>query len=221
MRRLMMRRILEIVAIGLVLPAVVPRDALAQQFTGRSFGAIIHVGSIDTTVCDSGELPSTGGSLETILQDVRVGLVLTAGAMRAETHSTSVAAISHAYTVNLSVLPGTPAALTADAVPATVFVLCDGTAAELAFMNLVFGGMPVQVTGFNQTVVLPGVATLIINERINSTTPDGSEVTTTGLHLTLADGGEILVSRAHAAIRDCATVTVQPTSWSRLKALYD
>jgi len=214
-----MRHILAALAIGFVLPAVVPRDALAQQFSGRAFGAIIHVGSIDTTVCDSGELPSSGGSLETILQDVRVGSVLTAGAMRAETHSTS-AAISHAYTVKLSVLPGTPAALTADAVPATVIALCGGFVVELAFMNLVFGGVPIQTTGFNQTVVLPGVAMLIINELVNSTTPDGREITSTGLHLTLADGGEILVSRAHAAIRDCATVTVQPTSWSGFKALY-
>ena len=219
MKRLMMRRILEIVALGLVLPAVVPRDAFAEQFAGHSFGAIIHVSSIDTTVCDSGELPSSGGSLETIVQDVHVGSVLTAGVMRAETHSTS-AAISHAFTRELSVLPGTPAALTADAVPATVVALCDGFVVELASPNLVFGGVPVQVTGFNQTVVLPGVATLIINELINSPTPDGREITSTGLHLTLADGGEILVSRAHAAIRDCPTVTVQPTSWSGFKALY-
>jgi len=214
-----MRRIVAMLAIGLVLPAVVPRDAFAEQFTGRAFGAIIHVGAVDTTVCDSGELPSGGGSLETIVQDVHVGSVLTAGVMRAETHSTS-AAISHAYTVKLSVLPGTPAALTADAVPATVFALCGGTAVQIAFPNLVFGGVPVQVTGLNQTVVLPGVATLIINEFLNSITPDGSEITSTGLHLILADGGEILVSRAHAAIRDCATVTVQPTSWSGFKALY-
>jgi len=218
-KQLMMYRVLEIVAIGLLLPVLAPRNALAGQFSGRAFGAIIHVGSTDTTVCDSGELPSSGGSLETILQDVRIDSVLTAGAMRAETHSTS-AAISHAYTVNLSVLPGTPAALTADAVPATVFAFCDGTVVELAFMNLVFGGVPVQVTGFNQTVVLPGVATLIINELVKSTTPDGSEIVSTGLHLTLANGGEILVSHAHAAIRDCATVTVQPTSWSEVKTLY-
>jgi hypothetical protein len=206
--------------VGLLFPVVVPRDAFAQQFSGRAFGAIIHVGSIDTTVCDSGELPSSGGSLETIIQDVSVGSVLTAGVMRAETHSTS-AAISHAFTRELAVLPGTPAALTADAVPATVIAYCNGTATELAFMNLVFGGVPIQVTGgFNQTVDLPGIATLIINERVESITPDGRELTSTGLHLILADGGEILVSRAHAAIRDCATVTVQPTSWSGFKALY-
>jgi len=198
---------------------VVPRDAFTQQFSGRAFGAIIHVGSIDTTVCDSGELPSSGGSLETIVQDVHVGSVLTAGAMRAATHSTS-AAISHAFTKELSVLPGMPAALTADAVPATVIVLCDGTVTELGFPNLVFGGVPIQITGFNQTVVLPGVATLIINERVETITPDGRELTSTGLHLTLADGSEILVSRAHAAISGCATVTVQPSSWSGFKALY-
>jgi hypothetical protein len=213
------RRFFAMLVIGLVLPAVAPRDAFAQQFAGRSFGAIIHVGSIDTTVCDSGELPSSGGSLETIVQDVRVGSVLTAGAMRAETHSTS-AAISHAYNVKLSVLPGTPAALTADAVPASVFAFCDGYVVEIAFPNLVFGGMPIHVTGLNQTVVLQGVATLIINEVVHTATPDGREITSTGLHLILADGGEILVSRAHAAIRDCATVTVQPTSWSGFKALY-
>jgi hypothetical protein len=206
-------------AIGLVLPAIGSRDALAHQFAGHAFGAIIHVGSVDTTVCDSGELPSSGGALETIIQDVRVGSVLTAGVMRAETHSTS-AAISHAFARELSVLPGTPAALTADPVPATVIVLCDGAVTELAFPNLVFGGVPIQVTGFNQTVVLPGVATLIINERVENITPDGRELTSTALHLILADGGEILVSRAHAAIRDCATVTVQPMSWSGFKALY-
>ena len=219
-----MRRILAMLAIGLALPAVLPRDAFAEQFSGRAFGAIIHVGSIDTTVCDSGELPSRGGSLETIVQDVHVGSVLTAGVMRAETHNTEIhstsAAISHAFTRELSVLPGTPAALTADAVPATVIALCDGSATELVFTNLVFGGMPIQITGVNQTVVLPGVATLIINERVESITPDGRELTSTGLHLILADGGEILVSRAHAAISGCTTVTVQPTSWSGLKALY-
>jgi hypothetical protein len=219
MKRLVISGVLEIVALGLLLPVMAPANALAGQFSGRAFGAIIHVGSIDTTVCDSGELPSSGGSLETILQDVRVDSVLTAGAMRAETHSTS-AVFSHAYTVELSVLPGTPAALTADAVPATVIVSCDSYVIELAFMHLVFGGVPIRVTGINQTVVLPGVATLIINEFVRSTTPDGSEITMTGLHLTLADGGEILVSRAHAAIRDCATVTVQPTSWSEVKGFY-
>src|SRR5262245_13402734 len=161
------RRIL--VAVGLVLPAVAPRAATAGPFSGHSFGAVVHIAAIDTTVCDSGELPSTGGSLTTILQDVRVGSVLTAGAMLAQTYSSS-AVISEANTGGLSVLAGTPAALTADEVPSTAIALCGGAAAQLGITNLVFAGVPIHVTGQNQTVVLPGIATLIINEIVESIT---------------------------------------------------
>ena len=190
-------------------------------YDGRSFGAFVDVDPVPATFAsDTGDLPSIGGTLQTTATDVLLDNVLNAEFMSTRVYSNATGVNSFAQTITLSVLPGTPAALTASTVSSTAIALCGGTVGSVSATHLVFGGNPIQLTGTNQTVAIPGVATLIINERIETITPFSSDVTINALHLVLEGGGEVIVSSSHAAVGDCAVVGAHPMPWSNLKALY-
>ncbi len=147
-------------------------------FSGRAFGAFVNVDPVlATMICDTGDLPSDGGTLETTASDVLLANVLSAEFMSMQVQSTAAGVNCHAQTVGLSMLAGTPAALTASLVSSAAHAICGGNASSASADDLVFGGTPIQLTGPNQTVTIPGVATLIIHERIASLTPTSSEIT--------------------------------------------
>jgi hypothetical protein len=190
-------------------------------YSGRSFGVSVNVNSVsDTVFCDTGDLPSSGGILEATASDVLLDNLLSAEFMSTRVRSTASGVNSQAFVTDLSLLPGTPAALTSSLVLSQAFAICGGTISGVSADSLVFGGTPIQPAGTNQVVTIPGVATLIIHERIDSITPHSSVITVNGLRLVLADGGEIVVASSHADVSDCATVAVHAVPWSNVKSLY-
>jgi hypothetical protein len=190
-------------------------------FSGRSFGVSVNLDSIPATVvCDTGHLPSNGGMLEATASDVLLDNVVSAQFMSARVRSTTAGVNSQVFTTGLSLLPGTPAAVTSSLVSSQAFASCGGTASSVSANDLVFGGTPIELTGPKQVVTIPGVATLIIHERTESITPNSTDITVNGLRLVLAAGGEIVVSSSHADVSDCANVAVHAVPWSTLKSLY-
>jgi hypothetical protein len=190
------------------------------SYSGRAVGAIVLVDSLPAErASDTGELPSTGGTLETSADNIFLNGVFRADFASAQVYSNANGVISFAQAVAISMFPGEPAALTASSASSQAFALCGGTVSSTSVADLVFGGVPIQLTGPNQVVTIPGVGTLTIHERIDSITPTASGTTVNALHLVLAAGGEVVVASTHADVSNCATaVTAIP--WSNFKALY-
>lgn len=194
-----------VVVLGLVLASA----AHADTFAGRAFAAAVRTlpfGGGTVYYADTGELPSEGGWEPAGLAGAG-GSTLSANLMTASTsgaHYDGQGSKVNGSTslVDLVVLPGTPAALTANFVRAQSRVTADVIEGSSEIDGLVFGGLPVNVTGApNQRVDIPGVATLIINEQTVTSAGPVREIRVNALHLILAmGGGEVILSSARSAI---------------------
>ncbi len=183
--------------------------AQASSFGGRAYSAYVYIpwtllvpGVGPLYLLDTGALPADGGWSGAALMGTSVPNVLNAETLVAATSGALYdtggnQANSSTSLANVSLLPGQAAAVTASFVQAQTDVTDIGAGGSSQINNLTFGGAPIQVTGLpNQTVSLPGVATLIINEQ--TTTAQG--IVVNALHLILATGGEIVVSSARSSI---------------------
>lgn len=209
-------------SIALVAPATSIRAAPAPiVHGGRTIGAYVNVDPVQgTAIADTGELPGTGGSLQATATGVVLDSVFSAEFVHARVDSSRFGVDCFAKAVTLSVLPGTPASITATEVSAFVLVNCGGSASSVSVTGLVFGGTPIDgIGGSNQVVTIPGVATLTIHERVDTLMPGSSDIAVNALHLVLATGGEVIVLGSHASVSNCVTA-VQATPWSRVKASY-
>jgi hypothetical protein len=77
-----------------------------------------------------------------------------------------------------------------------------------AIANLTIAGQPITVTGQpNQTITVPNVATVIINEQITSTTPSSASIDVNAIHVKLTAlgttlglaSGDIIIAHSHCA----------------------
>lgn len=188
---------------------------------GRTFGTFVNVEPVlGTVIADTGELPGTGGSLQATATGVVLDSVFSAEFVHARVDSSRFGVDCFAKALTLSVLPGTPASITATEVSAFVLVNCGGSASSVSVTGLVFGGTPVDgIGGSNQIVTIPGVATLTIHERVDTLMPGSSDIAVNALHLVLATGGEVIVLGSHASVSSCTTA-VQLTLWSGVKTFY-
>ncbi len=177
--------------------------ARAASFGGRAYGAYVNLlGTGPLYIADTGALPTSGGWSGAALDDSTLSGVLSAETLVAATSGgvTDIGgdvANSSTSLANVALLPGQAAAVTASFVQAQTDLTALGAGGGSQINDLTFGGLPVTVTGLaNQTVVLPGLATLIINEQ--TATDQGLVVN--ALHLILATGGEIILSGASSTI---------------------
>jgi hypothetical protein len=100
----------------------------------------------------------------------------------------------------LSLLPGTTNVITADYVSAESFATCGGFWGSSEITNLQVGGLPIAVSGqSNQTVNVPGVLTLVINEQVVG----ANGITVNALDLTTLAGTKVIVSSASSTL-SCA-----------------
>ncbi|MBI4638170.1 MAG: hypothetical protein HY727_17680 [Candidatus Rokubacteria bacterium] len=195
---------LALVASLLVLSGVAwMAPAHASSFGGRAYSAYVNVlGAGPLYIADTGALPADGGWSGATLEGTAVPGVLSAETLVAATSGalTSTAGDqvnSLTSLANVVVLPGQAAEITASFVQAQADATDVGPSGGSQIDGLTFGGVPVQVTGLpNQTISLPGVATLVINEQ--TTTLQG--IVVNALHLILSAGGEIVVSSASSSI---------------------
>jgi hypothetical protein len=148
-------------------------------------------------LCDTGPLPSTGGSLEQTVSNVNVangGLVIAMA--RATTVGDGPQTLSDTamtgFSVELMPPNGGMSLVTADFVGSTATATCDkngkaSVSASVNIQNLVVNGQAVTVTGAaNQVVPFPG-GRIVINEQASDVTNGSGVITVTALHV-IEDG---------------------------------
>jgi hypothetical protein len=189
-------------------------------YSGRAYGAqVVLVNPVPNVLLfsDTGNLPSSGGSLSATLLTILVGTTLSSHTISASTNGSAGVATSTAHQETVLAFSGQPAQLTADVVEAHSQASCGGASGSSVVTNLTFGGNAVVVTGQpNQTITFGVLATLVINEQI--VVPGSPNITVNALHLTLGTGEQVILSSAHSDV-NCVTST-RSTTWSRVKRLY-
>ena len=164
---------------------------------------------------DTGPLASGGGSLSASLASI-TDAAFSSGPTSCSSQGNSAVATSAAAMVNLSAFVGTPAALTCASVGSSTRAACDALSGSTDITGLVFAGVSVVVTGeANQTISIPGVATLVINEQIFA----AGSITVNALRLSLVSGEELTICSTHSDIH-CAPTPTRRDTWGALKARY-
>ena len=233
----MKRSMLILIVMACGLAGVIPVLAADSEITysGRAYGALVDLATVPLSpviLSDTGHLPPEGGELIAFLLGAVAttssgDTALVAEAMYDTTRGALGTAQSSARTEDAVVLPGDAAEVTATTALARSEVSCGSAFGHSVIENLTFGGVSVVVTGEpNQTVSIPGVATLVINEQVDSD-EDGvgnastAEITVNALHLSLATGEEIIISHAHSDVGNCLPpVPVEPSTWGTIKSRY-
>ncbi len=207
MRYIDARRAMPALVAGLLIMAGLgwAAPARAADFGGRAYGAYLNVlGSAPGYIADTGALSTATGWSGATLPGASVPGVLSAETLVAATSGgvddvVGDVANSSTSLANVVLLAGSPAGITAALVRSQVDVTDAGASGYSQIDGLTFAGAPVAVTGLpNQTVALPGVATLVINEQV----PTASGLVVNALHLILATGGEVILSGATSSISE-------------------
>jgi len=196
-----------------------PPPAQAQtSFSGRAFAAFVNTPLTGPMyISDTGQLPPSGGSRDDALLDTRdlnlptLNSLLMAEVLAASTSGASGKARSSASLANVVVLPGSPAQVTASFVRAETEATCSGVSGGSEIADLTFGGMTIMVTGEpNQTVTLPGGATLIINEQTTASNGTSRQIQVNALHLIVPGVAEVILASAESDINCPGTTTQGP-----------
>ena len=176
--------------------------ASTTMYSGRAIGINIDTNLIDMSISDTGDLDSQGGTIDTALVSANHELV-NANVLLAVTSGFDNVAQSESATSDVTLLPGHTNEITADFVRAESKAVCDEVSGQSEIVNLMIGGNSVMVSGNpNQTITVPGVFELIINEQIP--TDEENEIVVNALRLTLATGEEVIVSHTKSGV-SCGT----------------
>jgi hypothetical protein len=204
--------------------------ARSAIYGGRSYGLYISLPSLGivppVTLSDTGQLPPAGGLQTNSLLNASVsafgGPVANATTLGTLVQGVPFTSNGSAEVQNLDLLSGHPAHLTASVVRAETNVFCTGAGGQSIIVGLTFGGVPIIVSGQpNQTISIPGVATLVINEQIQSVSSHSAAMTVNALHLTLLGADEVIVSSSTSTIDDCpGALPTVPTTWGGLKTRF-
>ena len=195
-------------ALMLGITSLAPLQA-ETTYSGRAFAAFVNTPLTGPFhISDTGDLPSSGGFRSDALFTTRgidpVDDILIADVLVASTSGAGDRARSSASLANVTVLSGSPAELNASFVRAETEATCDSVSGSSEIAELTFGGQTLEVTGApNQTVTIPGVATLIINEQTSSSRGAYREITVNAIHLIVPGVAEVILSGAHSDIK-CA-----------------
>ena len=190
-------------------------------YSGRAFGAFVNVNLLGLvvgpeTLSDTGPLPPSGGLQTNQLETVSIPGVLSATLMSTMTSGANGVARSEASLADLSVLPGSAAAVTASFVRAESEATCSGVRGATEVADVTFGGQAIMVDPFapNQTFEVPGIAKLVINEQRTSSGGGTQDITVHALHLTVTPSGvvaaEVILSSAHSDVQGCPGCPPKP-----------
>src|SRR2546427_518263 len=99
----------------------------------------------------------------------------------------------------------------ADTTPiTTTTVTCNGVSGSSELVNLKIGSQTIVVAGTpNETGIIPGVLTLVINEQTSSSSGGTNSITVNAIDLTTVDGIRVIISSASS---DITCVTTTPTT---------
>src|SRR5713226_4330022 len=193
------------IAVTIMAAPIIPAFAdSSTTFSGRAIGVSVKSTILNVDLADTTPLPSQGGELDATVLHVQNQLAQ-ADVLLSVTMGFDSTAQSTAATSDLTLLPGTANQVTAEFVRSDSQTTCTGATGSSEIANLKIGGQQVSVTGQpNQTIVIPGVLTLIINEQITSSSAGTNAITVNALDLKVATGAQVIVSSAHSDIT-CGT----------------
>ena len=213
--------------------AVATADASVK---GRAYAVYANLpshGIGNTTHCDSGWLnPLSGGNRSSYKSNVAYGDVLHCDYMYSESHGDHCKGHSSSTLEAGWIMRGQPFEVTWTHMQSVDEDTCcraqDRDDIASVFIGLTFAGRPVRVTGVpNQTLTVPGLATLILNEvkhdaEADDHDCDDDDTEHHALHLVLNNGNEVILGYSKFdSDDDCCRVT--PTSvstWGAVKAHY-
>jgi len=211
------------VACLIMLSGALPAQA-EVTYSGRALGVVFDTPVTSPVIVgDTGELPPNGGSLSDNVVSAFAsanGQTASATSVNCATSGISMVAQSSSEIQGLVVDLSQgllTATLTASVVSVQSLATCTDLNAQTTISGLAVGGVAVAVTGqANQSVQIPGIATLVINEQVFG----AGEVTVNAMHLTLLDGTECIIAEAYSDLHNCTPLPVDESTWGHIKALY-
>jgi hypothetical protein len=190
-----------------------PAFATGEEYAGRATALRVTASGAPVSFADTGELPSSGGNLDSSEQTAGVPDVASAETLHASTIGIGDFTHSEASIGGVTITAGTYT-VTADLVMSRAnadnqggWVILGGHA---HVDGLLLNGLPVVVTGEpNQTIPLAG-GQLVINEQSSSTSGAIKSISVTALHLS-ADGVNAEAGTSKAGLTEAAQ-TCSPTA---------
>lgn len=188
-----------------------PPQSGQTLYGGRAYAAFVDTSvSAGVFVSDTGPLPSGGGFRQNALLTIPGNPLLTADTLVAATSGASGVVMSSTSLYGVTVLAGGIAELRTGNVRAQARADCSGVSGRTDVGGLHFLGVNVVVTGSpNQTISLPGVATLVINEQTIVQSGNHHEIRVNALHLTVTGVAEVIIGHAEARV-DCQVTNQGP-----------
>src|SRR2546425_1152105 len=184
------------IAILIAMP-VAFADGTRTTYSGRAFGASVHVGPLDAKFADTCDLPAEGGEIDattvTVHTDPAQAEVLLSVTMGFDEEAESEAA-----TASVTLLPGSANEITAAFVRAHSVATCTGVFGESELVDLRLGGQPIVVSSApNQVIGVAGGFTPLVNEQNGSSHHPTAAVTVNALPLAPLPGDEGVVFKSH------------------------
>src|SRR2546422_3542421 len=142
------------IAILIAMP-VAFADGAGTTYSGRAFGASVHVGPLDAKFADTGNLPAEGGEIDATTVTVHTDPAQ-AEVLLSVTMGFDEKAESEAATASVTLLPGSANEITAAFVRAHSVATCTGVFGESELVDLRLGGQPIVVSSAPNQVI--GVA---------------------------------------------------------------
>ena len=205
---------LSIILLLVLSTAVVHADSpTVKGFSGRAIGVSVTAPLVGTlTLADTGPLPSQGGELDATVLTVSTTYAQ-ADVLLSVTTGFDHTAKSEAAVADVTLLPGTANQVTADFVRSEAVATCSGVSGSSELVNLQVAGQTINVSGQpNQTITVPGVLTLVINEQSSSSSGGTNSITVNALDLTTVEGIRVIVASAHSDITCAPPSPVPPPS---------
>jgi len=203
---------------------------------GRAYGCYVNLpgeGIRNVTHCDTGWLdPVTGGSRSSYKNNVSYGTALHIDHMEDESHGDDCKGHSSSTLEGGYIMKGRPGEVTWTHLESADEDTCcrperGDDDIRSVFQGLTFGGRPVVVTGqTNQVLTIPGVATLILNERQRDDGDDPCDGDHGEHHsmrwIGYGGSGEVILGAARFDSDDhcCRALPAHHSTWGALKQGY-
>lgn len=184
----------------LVLSPAVSFAQSATSFSGDAVGLKANAAGISLDLADTGQLASSGGSLNTSVASVSVAGIASAEALRSSTTGSGSSSQSQSTLADVNLLNGLVAAT---AVKSNSSATCSGSSASVSgnaqLVGLTVAGQSIVVTNPNVSISLPGGISVIINQQTSSSGGSSGSITVNALHIT-GLGIDIVVASAQSDI---------------------
>jgi hypothetical protein len=202
---------------GLALAAATPAWA-DGTVSGSAFGVSVNatVAGIHVTAgpAPTVTLPPTGGNLSQSLVSICAGTacsVLSAGILNAATQGSTTGSPTSASSASVATVNALAGVLTADVIASNCTASSSGVSGSSTLTNAKLSGATLAVNpGPNTTLTVAGLATVILNEQITSSSGGTNAITVNAVHILLNLGlatGDIIIAQSHC---DATAGTVVP-----------